>query len=233
MALRLQFDSQQKQKLATLVKEASTIDSKLIEKAFGGTPYIKGAGFEALILGIKYLVKISNNSAEVFYEDPLGKMEDATKLIAYMINTLERVIAGKVASCKANLIKMGQLKGGESARLYEKRITTFIATELDNSNASGVEKAVKNMGGHLVNHPTATWSFEVSPLNGVRIIVAYWQGEEGIPSGASIFLGEEVKEVDISIEELMIIVEIAMNRFVQFYRKETGRKPKLYNSLYL
>jgi len=53
-----------------------------------------------------------------------------------------------------------------------------------------------------------------------------------MPSGVSVLVGEEVKEVGVSIEELITIIEMTINRFVLFYRKETGRQPKLFHSLY-
>jgi hypothetical protein len=95
-----------------------------------------------------------------------------------------------------------------------------------------VAVAAKKIGGIMVEHSNATWSFEAIPLNCVRIRAAYWQGEEGLPSGATLLIGEEIKYVNVPIEELLTIMEIAINRFVLFYRKETGKKPKLLQSLY-
>jgi len=49
----------------------------------------------------------------------------------------------------------------------------------------------------MVDHINATWSF------GARIGVAFWQGGEDMSSGASLLIGEELKDVEVPVEELI------------------------------
>lgn len=103
---------------------------------------------------------------------------------------------------------------------------------MDGAKLEEVEAAVAKIGSCVVEHLNATLSFEVTMFNGVRIRGVYWQGEEEIPYGAALLLGEEVKEAEVPLEELIPVIEITVNRLVLFYRKATGRKPKLFHSLY-
>jgi len=230
---RLEIPREYLEKFNVSVKSAVSGDPGIIKSAFGGE-ILKGCiGFEASVLGIKYQVLVSDDSLEVFFIDPLERDVDASKLIIYMFNALERVLAGRVASYGRRLVGIAQLKGGSSAQLYEKRMINYLAVEMDGSGIPEVERAVNALGGRMISHQTATWSFEVNPLNGVRIMVAFWQGEDGIPSGASILFGDESIDVDIPIEEIIVVTEMTIDRFVEFYRRVSGRKPKLFRSLYL
>ncbi|MEM2273190.1 MAG: DUF3786 domain-containing protein [Candidatus Bathyarchaeia archaeon] len=232
MERRLEVPQEYRGKLDSLVMGAAR-DPSIIKSAFGGEPLKEGIGFETSVLGIKYRVLTANNNIEAFFIDPLGREVDASKLIIYMLNAFERILAGKVVYYRGRLVGITHLKGGASAQLYEKRMTNYLAVEMDGSEAHEVEKAVNALGGRMMSHPTATWSFEINPLNGARIAVAFWQGEEGIPSGASILFGEEAMDAGIPIEEIIVITEMTIDRFVAFYRRESGRKPKLFSSLYL
>ncbi|MEM3673667.1 MAG: DUF3786 domain-containing protein [Candidatus Bathyarchaeia archaeon] len=189
-------------------------------------------GLEAFVLGINYKLVAADGDVEARVEDPLNREEDSSRLLVYLLNALERVPIGKSANHKGGLISLTQLPGGQTAKLYEKRIATFLATEMDGATLEEVAAAVKKIGGIMVEHSNATWSFEATPFNGVRIRAAYWQGEEGIPSGATMLIGEEIKDANVPVEELLTIMEMAINRFVLFYRKENGKKPKLFHSLY-
>ncbi|MEM1514986.1 MAG: DUF3786 domain-containing protein [Candidatus Bathyarchaeia archaeon] len=231
MEARLNISYKDSARAVALVRDAVSRDPDAIRKAFGGELF-GGIGFKATVLGIMYWVSVRDDM-EVFFTDPLRRKVDAQKLITYMLNALERVLAGKVSNHRGTLVGIRQLKGGSSAHLYEKRIASYLAAEMDRSSIKEVEGAVRTLGGCMVDHPTATWSFEVNPLNGLRIIVAFWQGEEGVPSGASILFDEEVMEVDISIEEIITITEMTIDRLVAFYRKESGREARLFRSLYL
>lgn len=233
MENRLKVSQVEKARLATLVRRAIEGEPSAIRTAFGGELLERGIGFKATVLGIEYLVSVIDEDVEASFADPLGREVDAHKVITYMVNALERVLAGKTVRYRRRLVGIGQLRGGSSAHLYEKRMTNYLAVELDSSSLQDVERSVKALGGCMADHPTATWSFEISPLNGLRVAVAFWQGEEGIPSGASILFGEEAIDADIPIEEITVITEMIIDRFVAFYRKESGRKPRLFNSLYL
>jgi len=188
---------------------------------------------EAAVLGVNYRVEVVDDDVKVFVDDPLNREEDLSRLLVYMLNAVERALEGKIARGEGRLTKLVQLQGYSTAQLYEKRIANFLAAEMDGTHPNDIKGAVRAIGGYLVEHPNATWSFEVSPFNGVRIRVVYWQGEEDMPSNATLLLGEEVKEAAVPVEDLIAIMEMAINRFVLFYRKETGKKPKLYESLYL
>ncbi|MEM2169411.1 MAG: DUF3786 domain-containing protein [Candidatus Bathyarchaeia archaeon] len=233
MEARLKIPHKDATRLTALVGDAVKSRSNAIKSAFGGEPLERGVGFEVTILGIKYRVSIIDDNLEAFFTDPLGREVDAHKLITYMLNALERVLRGEIAQPKGPLVGITQLKGGSSAHLYEKRIINYLAVELDGSGIREVEGAVRALGGSMTSHPTATWSFEINPLNGLRIAVAFWQGEEGIPSGASILFGGEAMDVNIAIEEIIVVAEMTVDRFVAFYRRESGRKPRLFKSLYL
>jgi hypothetical protein len=189
-------------------------------------------GLEASVLGINYKAVAADGDVKVHIEDPLNREEDSSRLLIYLLNAIERTLQDKSVNHKGSLLSLTQLPGGQTAKLYEKRIVNFLATEMDEATLEEVEVAVKKIGGSMVEHSNATWSFEVSPFNGVRIRAAYWQGEEGIPSGATLLVGEEIKDLNVPIEELLTIMEMTINRFVLFYRKETGKKPKLFHSLY-
>jgi hypothetical protein len=189
-------------------------------------------GLEASVLGINYKAVAADGDVKVHIEDPLNREEDSSRLLIYLLNAIERTLQDKSVNHKGSLLSLTQLPGGQTAKLYEKRIVNFLATEMDEATLEEVEIAVKKIGGSMVEHSNATWSFEVSPFNGVRIRAAYWQGEEGIPSGATLLVGEEIKDLNVPIEELLTIMEMTINRFVLFYRKETGKKPKLFHSLY-
>ncbi len=229
----MQIDGEVQGRLSKIFEKMRTSDFSLISKVVCGRPLNGLKGFEASVLGVKYKVTLADYDFKVDFEDPLGRFEDSSKLFGYMLNAFERALAGCVAGYKEGLTKITQLPGGSTAQLYERRITNFLAVEMEGANIEEVEKAAENLGGGMVEHPNATWSFEVNPFNGVRIRAVYWEGEDEIPPGAAIFLGEEVKEVNMPIEELIIIIEMAVNRLVQFYRKATNRKPKLFDSLYL
>ncbi|MEM3551168.1 MAG: DUF3786 domain-containing protein [Candidatus Bathyarchaeia archaeon] len=229
----MQIDEEMRSRLSIIFEKLRNSDFSLISNVVCGRPLNGLKGFEASVLGVKYKVFLADYDFKVDFEDPLGRFEDSYKLFGYMLNAFERAFAGRFVGCKKGLTKIIQLPGGGTAQLYERRITNFLAAEMDGADVGEVEEAAKNLGGCMVEHPNATWSFEVNPFNGVRIRVVYWEGEEEIPPGAAILLGEEVKEVNMPIEELIIIIEIAVNRLVQFYRKATNRKPRVFDSLYL
>ncbi|MEM2321424.1 MAG: DUF3786 domain-containing protein [Candidatus Bathyarchaeia archaeon] len=229
----LKISEVEKARLITLVRRAIEGGSSAIRMAFGGELLERGIGFKATVLGIEYLVSVIDEDVEASFADPLRREVDAHKVITYMVNALERVLADRIIRYRGCLVGIGQLRGGSSAHLYERRMTNYLAVELDSSSLQEVERAVKALGGCMIDHPTATWSFEISPLNGLRVAVMFWQGEEGIPSGASILFGEEAIDAGIPIEEITVITEMIVDRFVAFYRRESGRKPRLFKSLYL
>ncbi len=220
-------------KLASLINNTHASSAPLIARSVNGELTIDRARvLKANVLGVRYEIKVVNGDVDVDVYDPLNREEDYSRLLLLVINTLERALQGKFVAPK-RLIGLMQLAGGQAARLYEKKAVDFLTIEMDGSTPEEVEKAAEDIGGIMVEHLNATWSFEVAPLNGVRIRVAFWQGEEEMPSGASVLVGEEVKEVGIPIEELITIIEMTINRFVLFYRKETGKQAKLFHSLYL
>jgi hypothetical protein len=180
---------------------------------------------EASVLGINYKAVAADGDVKVHIEDPLNREEDSSRLLIYLLNAIERTLQDKSVNHKGSLLSLTQLPGGQTAKLYEKRMVTFLATEMDEATLEEVEVAVKKIGGSMVEHSNATWSFEVTPFNSVRIRAAYWQGEEGIPLGATLLVGEEIKDLNVPIEELLTIMEMTINRFVLFYRKETGKNP--------
>lgn len=230
----MQIKAETASRLASLISIASPSNASLIATAINGDFIVNGAKcLRTNVLGVKYEIELANGKLKVEAQDPLNREEDVTRLLTYAINAMERALQGKLATSKKGLISLAQLAGGHTARLYEKKIVDFLTVEMDGSTRGEVERAVRELGGVMVEHLSATWSFEVTPFNGVRLRVAYWQGEEDIPSGVVVLVGEEVKEVDLPIEELVTIMEMAVNRFVLFYRKLSGRPPKLFHSLYL
>ncbi|MDH5815611.1 MAG: DUF3786 domain-containing protein [Candidatus Nezhaarchaeales archaeon] len=230
----MQIKAETMNRLKSLMSSVSRSHAPLIARAIGGELIIDGARFlKTNVLGVNYEVKLANGDLKVDIYDPLGRGEDVSRLLTYVVNALERALQGKLAPSKKGLISLMQLAGGHAARLYEKKIIDFLTIEMDGSLREEVEKAVKDVGGVLVEHLSATWSFEVTPVDGVRVRIAFWQGEEGMPSGAAVLVGEEVKEIDVRIEELITMIEMIVNRFVLFYRRETGRPPRLFHSLYL
>jgi hypothetical protein len=219
-------------KLASLVNNIPATSAHVIARSVSGELVINHVKtLKANVLGVKYEIKVAGDDVRVDVRDPLNREEDYSRLLLYLTNALERALQGKLATPK-RLVSLIQVSGGQAARLYEKKAMDFLAIEMEGSTLEDVRKAVEDIGGATVEHLNATWSFEVTPLNGVRIRVAFWQGEEGMPSGASVLVGEEVKEVGIPIEELITIIEMTINRFVLFYRKETGRQPRLFHSLH-
>ncbi|MCS7140196.1 MAG: DUF3786 domain-containing protein [Candidatus Nezhaarchaeota archaeon] len=230
----MQHEVDVKSRLMSAISMISKENAPLISSAIRGEVLVdKVKSLKVNLLGIKYTIELSNGNFKVNIEDPLNREEDSLRLLAYMTNAIERALKGKVAYSRRGLVSLLQLAGGQAARLYEKKIIDFLTAELDGSSIEDIEKVAKNIGGSVVEHLSATWSLEISPLNGIRVRIAFWQGEEDIPSGAAILIGEEVREMDIPIEELITLIEIMVNRLVLLYRKETGRQPKLFHSLYL
>ncbi|MGB9713576.1 MAG: DUF3786 domain-containing protein [Candidatus Bathyarchaeales archaeon] len=229
----MQLGQDVKARFASLIDNVLRADASLVSKSANGR-FLDGnqKGLEASVLGINYKAVTADGDVEVHVEDPLNREEDSSRLFVYLLNAIERVSEGKSANNKGSLTSLTQLQGGQTAKLYEKRIVTFLAAEMDEATLEEVEVAAKKIGGSMVVHSNATWSFEVTPFNSVRIRAAYWQGEEGIPSGATLLVGEEIKDAGVPIEELLTIMEMTINRFVLFYRKETDKKPKLFHSLY-
>jgi hypothetical protein len=231
--MHMQLGQDVKARFVSIIDRVSRADVSLISRSLCGRFLGNGSmGLEAFVLGINYKVSVLNGDIEVHVEDPLNREEDFSRLFVYLLNAIERASEGKSTTHKGSLTSLTQLPGGQTAKLYEKRIVTFLATEMDEATLEEVEVAAKKIGGSMVEHSNATWSFEVTPFNSVRIRAAYWQGEEGIPSGATLLVGEEIKDANVPIEELLTIMEMTINRFVLFYRKETGKKPKLFHSLY-
>jgi len=219
-------------KLASLINGIPASSAHVIARSVNGRLEINRVRtLRANVLGVKYEIRVTDRAVKIDVHDPLNREEDYSRLLLYLLNALERALQGKSATPK-KLVGLMQLAGGQTARLYDKKAIDFLTMEMDGSTPEEVRRAVEDIGGVLVEHLNATWSFEVTPLNGVRIRVAFWQGEEDMPSGASVLVGEEVEEVGVPIEELITIVEMTVNRFVLFYRKETGRQPKLFRSLY-
>ncbi len=219
-------------KLASLINGIPASSAHVIARSVNGRLEINRVRtLRANVLGVKYEIRVTDRAVKIDVHDPLNREEDYSRLLLYLLNALERALQGKSATPK-KLVGLMQLAGGQTARLYDKKAIDFLTMEMDGSTPEEVRRAVEDIGGVLVEHLNATWSFEVTPLNGVRIRVAFWQGEEDMPSGASVLVGEEVEEVGVPIEELITIVEMTINRFVLFYRKETGRQPKLFHSLY-
>ncbi|MEM0313032.1 MAG: DUF3786 domain-containing protein, partial [Candidatus Bathyarchaeia archaeon] len=210
-------------------KDAPQISQIVSGKLLEGSP----AGFEAHILGVNYRVTLEKGEVKVHVDDPLGRSEDYTRLITYVANALERALDGRLVSRMGKLVKLPQLPGGEAAQLYERRIVNFLVAEMDGVDPDEIRIAAEKIGGVWVNHSSATWSIELAPLNGVRFRVAYWQGDEEISSEAAILLGEEVKDTNMPMGELIAIMEMAINRLVLFYRKTFGKRAKLFESLYL
>jgi len=219
-------------KLASLINGVPASSAHVIARSVNGELSIdRIRTLKAKVLGVKYEIRVADGGVKIDVHDPLDREEDYSRLLLYLVNALERALQGKLTTPK-KLVGLTQLAGGQTARLYEKKAIDFLTIEMDGSTLEDVRRAVEDVGGVIVEHLNATWSFEVAPLNGVRIRIAFWQGEEGMPSGASVLVGEEVKEVGVSIEELITIIEMTINRFVLFYRKETGRQPRLFHSLY-
>ncbi len=217
----------------TLIQRLLNENRMLLEKIVAVKPLSEKLGFEFTVLGVKYKVALLDGELELDVEDPLERKEDYSRLIVYMLNAIKRALEGRLTSHRSKLTMLTTLPGGETVRLYEKRIVNFLAAELSDASLKEIGEAAKMIGGSIVEHPSASWSVEVIPFNGVRINIAYWQGEEEIPAGAVLLVGEEAKEVGVPIEELLAVAEMTVNRFVLFYRRETGRKPKLYRSLYI
>lgn len=230
----MEIEAETASKLKSLINCATPSIASLIARAVNGEFIFNGTRcLKTNVLGVKYEIKLVNDKLKVEVQDPLNREEDAIRLLTYAINAMERALQGRLAPSKRGLIGLTQLAGGHTARLYEKKIIDFLTVEMDGSTREEVERAVRDLGGVMVEHLSATWSFEVTPVNGVRLRIAYWQGEEDIPSGAAVLVGEEVKEVDLPIEELITIMEMTVNRFVLFYRRVSGKPPKLFHSLYL
>ncbi|MEM3153283.1 MAG: DUF3786 domain-containing protein [Candidatus Bathyarchaeia archaeon] len=230
----MQLSEDVKSKLVSVLDGMARKGASSALEAVNGTFQDNGVKkLEAFVLGVRFKVEVANDGVTVYVEDPLNREEDSSRLFVYMLNAIKRVLEGKIVGGGGRLISLAQLEGGQTAKLYERRIVNFLAAEMDGSTAEEVEAAVKKIGGAMVAHADATWSFEVHPFKGVRIRAVFWQGEEGIPSGASLLLDEAAKDAGVPIEELMVIVEMAVNRFVLFYRQLTGKKPKMFKSLYI
>lgn len=234
MGKHMQFGRDIKNRLVAIIDKLSMADVPLISRIICGKPLGDGTkGLEAFVLGIKYKITAVDGDVEVLVEDPLNREEDSSRLLIFMLNAFERAFKGFLVCHKGRLMSLTQLPGGKAAQLYERRITNFLAVEMNEAKIEEVERAAGKVGGSIVEHSDATWSFEISPLSGIRIRVAYWQGEEEMPSGAALLIGEEIRDANVPLEELVVLMEMAINRFVLFYRKETGKKPKLFKSLYL
>ena len=220
------------ERIMSLVASMPPQAAETVSKAIRGRAWSNGAkGIEGLLLGVKYRFSVGLARSSTV-DDPLTREEDVARLLNYLANAIERALTKGLVTYEGKLIGLTALPGGHTARLYEKKTIDFIAVEMEDAEVSDVEKAAELMGGKVVQHLNADWAFEVSPFDGIRIRIALWRGEEDIPSGAVVLVGEEVKELDIPIEELLTIMEMTINRFVLFYRKVSGRQHKMFHSLY-
>ncbi|MBC7129597.1 DUF3786 domain-containing protein, partial [Candidatus Bathyarchaeota archaeon] len=205
-------------RVVQLLRHASGFDFS--EVVCGRVVVNNGRSLEAEVLGVKYKAEIvDNDNVRLRIFDPLNRTEDSSRLIEYLLNAIERALKHGIPKSRGNFIRLAQLPGGCSAQLYERRITNFLMAEMEGSTVKEVEASAKAIGGCLVEHASADWSIEVSPFSDVRIRVAYWQGEEEMPSNVTILVGEEAIVSEVPIQELIVLIEMAVNRFVQFYRR--------------
>ncbi|MEM4576645.1 MAG: DUF3786 domain-containing protein [Candidatus Nezhaarchaeales archaeon] len=206
-----------------MLSRVTSFNAHLIAKAVNGRISIDiDKQLEVRVFGIIFNLILREGIFELEVLDPLGRKEDSSRLLPCILNAIDRALNGRLVTSKGRLINFSCLQGGSVAKLYEKKILDFLVTEMDGSRIDEVKETVSCVGGVMVEHLSASWSFEVTPINGVRIRITFWQGGEEMPSGANIMVGEEVKEVNLPIEELVTLTEIVTNRLVLFYRKVSG-----------
>ena len=150
-------------RLVSLINSASASSIPLIARSVNGEITINRVRtLKANVLGVRYEIKVADGDVKVNVLDPLNREEDYSRLLLLVVNALERALRGKVATPKG-FIGLVQLAGGQTARLYEKKAIDFLTIEMDGSAPEEVEKAIKDIGGVVVEHLDATWSFEVGP----------------------------------------------------------------------
>ncbi|MCX8176155.1 MAG: DUF3786 domain-containing protein [Candidatus Bathyarchaeota archaeon] len=172
------------------------------------------------------------DSLDVNFEDFISKGEDLNHLLFTYTKILNQRILKPSLNQEEKFVSISMLHGGFTAKAYEKKIVNFIVDEVVDADKTLVLKIGKIMDGYFVQHLTADWAFELEVLNGFRIRLAYWKGENGIPSNTSILYGAEILKIDLPVEDIMVLTEIFVNRFVACYRKITGKKPRKMESLY-
>ncbi len=181
---------------------------------------------------INIYFNFQTNNLNLNFEDVVGRDEDLDHLLFLYAKILDQRIAGFILGQEENFINVSMLHGGLVAKAYEKKVVDFIVNEMVDVDKEIIEKMSKIMDGFMVQHSTADWAFELKIVNGFRIRIIYWKGENGIPPNASILYGSEILKTGLPIEDITTLTEIFVNRFVACYRKITGKKPRKWESLY-
>lgn len=181
---------------------------------------------------INLTYNFQSGSLNLNFEDLISKGEDLNHLLFLYTKILAQRISSFILPHKEKLVNISMLHGGFTAKAYEKKIINFVTSEVDNIDEGAILEIGKVMGGYAIQHSTADWAFELEVINGFRVRLAYWKGENGIPPNASILYGEEILEADLPVEDILTLTEIFVNRFVACYRKVTGKKPRKIESLY-
>jgi len=182
-------------------------------------------------INLEYNLKTDN--LDLTFEDLVeGKKEDLEHLLFVYGRILKQRLHGFLLDEEKNFVNISMLHGGVAGKAYEKKIVDFLIGEMANPLREEVEKICKIMDGHMVQHLTSDWAYELRILNGFRVRLVYWCGEEGIPPNISVLYGSEILKTGLPIEDIVVLTEIFVNRFIASYRKITGRKPVKQESLY-
>ncbi|MGP3667841.1 MAG: DUF3786 domain-containing protein [Candidatus Bathyarchaeota archaeon] len=172
------------------------------------------------------------DSLNIDFEDLISKGEDLNHLLFTYTKILNQRVLNPPLNQEEKFTSISMLHGGFTAKTYEKRIVNFIVDEVPDADKTLMLKISKIMDGYVVQHLTADWAFELEVFNGFRVRLAYWKGENGIPPTASILYGVEILKTGLPVEDIIVLTEIFVNRFVACYRKITGKKPRKIESLY-
>jgi hypothetical protein len=166
------------------------------------------------------------------YKTSLGSEQDLDHILflyGKMLN--ERLKVGPVNK-EPGFVSISMLEGGMASKAYEGRVRDFLVYEMEGSTKDEIQRISEIMNASLVEHPTADWTIEAEPINGIRIRIAYWNSEDSMPGSASILYGAEIPKINLPVEDTKALTEILVNRFVMCYRKKTNKSPRRWVSLY-
>ncbi|RLI01164.1 hypothetical protein DRO30_04545 [Candidatus Bathyarchaeota archaeon] len=228
----------EKFKIIFLRLKNGEIETDKLQKIFGSkgklelSTDIVRLNLKVFGLNINLTYNFQLGSLNLSFEDSIGRGEDLDHLLFLYAKILSQRVFGFILSQEEKFINISMLHGGFTAKAYEKKIVNFIVDELIDVDKKVVLEIGKIMDGFIVQHLTADWAFELEIVNGVRVRLAYWKGENGIPPNASILYGAEILKTGLPVEDIITLTEIFVNRFIACYRKITGKKPRKLESLY-
>jgi len=188
--------------------------------------------FKALDFDIAMKYDVNKGNLDMSYETKVGSERDLSHILFLHGKMLNRRLKLGAVDKEPGFVGIIELPGGIGAKAYENRVRSYLINEMEGSTKDEMKRISEIMGGSLDESSKADWAIETEPINGVRIMILYWNSEEELPGSASIIYGAEISKINLPMEDIKALTEIFVKRLVDCYRKVTGRSPKKWASLY-